>query len=876
MGLLDRIRPHPGFKDPDPLVRRAAVRALDDPNLLAELSRTDPDAGVRDQAAETIFVLALRGEAEPQALQAVVGLSDPKQLLAVARSAHFEPVSRAALARLDDLKALGSVARHGEHAAVRLEALARLRDPSELQAVALKSPHREVALLALEQLSLSVEELNAIAEHAKSPAAARRARTILHERSGATGAPAHPDTDRPRQIRLCDTVEGLARSTDCEPLQERLTAAKEAWTDLLPNVDDDLHERFTAACEAARVRLRRNLVDRDDRARREAARRVLHDQHLAPRLALCEMVETAEGAEAPRRLEDARWEWERLSPIDTDETRIQTEAEALGARFAAACAACEERHATWEREQAETGLKAERAREKAERAQLQSGNLARLNKLAERLERLLGSETISLKKAEPGLREVRAALEEMPALPARRDHHSMVDRLKALQSALAPKVAELRESDSWKRWANANVQEELCARVEALRDEADPVAAARQLRDLQARWKTASVVSRDKSQGLWQRFQSGAEEVRRRLAAHQAQQENAAAASRERKEALGQQAESLAESTEWSKTSEAIKALQAEWKTIGPATRGHEKALWERFRKACDRFFTRRDEDLVSRKQTWAKNLAAQEALCAEAETLADSTDWKNTAEAFKRLQMEWKTIGSVRRSHSEKTWHRFRAACDRFFERFKRRDQIESQALAVSKEALCSELEALIPAEPADQELLPRLQEIRQRWQAGPSLPAEIAAPLVLRFQSALGRIIEAHREIVKGTDFDVEANRAALEDLCLRVEKLVLSEEAGDDAGLSPAARLALRWREAMATNTIGGKAADEARWRARSEEMKRAQDAWQRVGYVPEGIRRPLAERFERACRRFADERPKSPPDPKPRASAAARRR
>lgn len=876
MGLLDKIRLLPGFKDPDPLVRRAAVRSLDDPILLAEISRTDPDTVVRDHATEAILALALRGEAEPPALQAVAGLGDPKQLLAVARSAHLEPVSRAALARLEDLKALGSVARHGEHAAVRLEALARLRDRSELQSVALKSPHREVALLALEQLSLSVEELNAIAQHARSPAAARRARAILHERSGATGAPEHPDTDRPGQIRLCDAVESLARSTECEPLQERLTAAKEAWTDLLPNVDDDLHERFTAACDAARAHLRRNLVERDDRARREATRRALHDQHLAPRLALCEMAETAEGVEAPRRLEDARWEWERLVPIDADEARIRADAEALGVRFAAACAGCEERHAAWEKEQAEAGFKAERAREKAERAALQSRNLARLAKLAERLERLQTTETISLKKAEPGLREVRAALEDMPSLPSRRDHHSMVDRLKALQSALAPKVAELRESDSWKRWANANVQEELCAQVEALREVADPVAASRQLRDLQARWKTASVVSRDKSQALWERFQAGAEEVRRRLAAHQAEMDHAAAGSRERKEALCQQAEALGESSEWTKTAEAIKALQAEWKTVGPATRGHEKALWERFRKACDRFFTRRDEDLASRRQAWAKNLAAQEALCVQAEALEASTDWKNSAEAFKRLQVEWKTIGSVRRSHSEKTWQRFRSACDRFFERFKRRDQIELATLAASREALCGELEALMPGGPVDPALLPRLQEIRTRWQAGPSLPAEIATPLVERFQSALGRIIETHPEIVKGTDLDIEANRAGLEALCLRVEKLMQSEEAGDDAGLSPAARLALRWREAMATNTIGGKAADEARWRIRSEEMKRAQEAWQRVGYVPEGIRRPLAERFERASRRFVEARPKSPPEPKPRARASTRRR
>ncbi len=874
MGLLDRIRPHPGFKDPDPIVRRAAVRTLDDPAQLSELSRNDPDSDVRDQAAEALLTLALRGETAERALQAVASLTDAKQLVAVARSAQLEAVSRAALARLDDRKALGSVARHGEHGAVRLEALMRLSDPSELQAVALKSPHREVALRALEQLSLSTEELNAVAAHARSPAAARRARVILHERSGAAGAPAHPNTDRPRQTRWCESVESLAPSTECESLQESLTAAKEAWTDLLPNVDDDLHERFTAASEAARARLRRNQAERLERERSETEQRSLHEQHLAPRLALCEMVETAEGAETPRRLEDARWEWERLPPVDAAEAAIREQAGDLALRFVRVCAAAQERHAAWEKSVAEAGQKAERARETAEREGRQAGNLSRLTKLADRLERLLKSEPIPLKKAEPGLREVRAALEEMPALPSRREHHVMVDRLKALQSALQPRVAELRESASWERWANANVQEELCGAVEALREVADPVAAARRLRDLQARWKTASVVSRDKSQALWQRFQAGAEEVRARLAAHRQIEEQAAAVSRERKEALCQQAEALGDSTDWIKTSAAIKALQADWKTIGAATRGHEKALWERFRKTCDRFFKRRDEDLSARKETWARNLAAQEALCVQAEALADSTDWRNAAETIKRLQIEWKTVGSVRRSQSEKSWRRFRTACDRFFERFKRRDQIEVETQAAAREALCLELEALLPSD--DPTLLTRVQEIRKRWLAAPGLPSEIAAPLVERFQGALGRVIEGRPDLVKGTELDAEANRAALEELCLRVEKLLAPDPAADDAGLSPAARLALRWREAMATNTIGGKAAEETRWRGLSDEMKKAQEAWQRTGFVPEPIRRPLAERFERACRRFNDERPKSRPEPSQRASAPSRRR
>ena len=127
----------------------------------------------------------------------------------------------------------------------------------------------------------------------------------------------------------------------------------------------------------------------------------------------------------------------------------------------------------------------------------------------------------------------------------------------------------------------------------------------------------------------------------------------------------------LADSTRWIQTAEAIKQLQAEWKTIGAVSRGHEKAIWERFRGACDRFFTRRQEDLKRRKEEWSTNLARKEALCEKAEALAESTDWDNAAAQLKQLQAEWKTIGPVRKTKSEVVWQRFRTACDRFFDRW-------------------------------------------------------------------------------------------------------------------------------------------------------------------------------------------------------------
>ena len=132
-----------------------------------------------------------------------------------------------------------------------------------------------------------------------------------------------------------------------------------------------------------------------------------------------------------------------------------------------------------------------------------------------------------------------------------------------------------------------------------------------------------------------------------------------------KKEALVARAESMAESTDWVKTADAMKTLQAEWKAIGPVTRGNEKAVWERFRASCDKFFTRRQDDLKQRKQDWTENLKRKEALVAEAKQLSESTEWEQAASRIKKLQVDWKTIGPVKKSKSDAIWNEFRAACD-------------------------------------------------------------------------------------------------------------------------------------------------------------------------------------------------------------------
>jgi uncharacterized protein DUF349 len=873
MGLFDRRRNVPEWKHDDPAVRRAAVADLNDPALLAEVARTDGDERVREEAVGVLHGLALEGDLDT-AWAALEGLVERRHLVSVARSSVNEAVSREALERLQDPRALGSVARHGRHVGVCLAALRGIADAAELASVARKSDHSEVALAALERIAsldssshegISLEEiLLPVAERARDKQAAKKARAML-----ASGKPepaaqsSRPGTDRRRQMEICERMEQLAQSEGSSSLAAGMADVREAWIDLLPDVDDDLAERFQQALHAARERLARNQTELEERRKREQAEEEFAARNIVPRRALCERLEQTLPPQAEEMLKEARFEWDRLGPLATEE------GESLQRRFDAAASACESRLSAWQSEQASEKLQEEREEARRQKERRAEENRQKLSGLVAEAEKLAHAEKPPLKALTRVMKQIQSVLDDPGPVGSRSEQASLEKRLKTIQTDLMPKFLEAKNREDWERWANTGVQEDLCARAEALRGLDSPLEAARQLAPLQEQWNKASRASGDRAQEIWQRFKTIRDEIRTR-------EEEFRQAQYSKKEALCAQAEALAASSDWIKTATELQALQSEWKTLGPSRPSRDRAIWEQFRKACDTFFTRRKENLKQRRHEMAANREAKLSLCVQAEAQADSSDWQATAAALKKLQVDWKAIGPVSRKDSEILWQRFRAACDRFFERYKRRGDIERAARTAEREALIAELEAILPggerapaAPPGGLQHL--LSSAVDRWKQAAAPPREKAAELEDRFRDAVDRLVLAYPESVRDSAWDVSENVRKLEELCGRLEKLVAPGSPAEESGVSPAERLAAHWVDAMAANTIGGGVKkDESKSRAAAEEARRAQGLWQRVGYVPAKLRADLAARFEAVCRRILGEA-----EPEERPAEAARR-
>src|SRR5207249_118984 len=134
----------------------------------------------------------------------------------------------------------------------------------------------------------------------RNKSAAKKARSMLAggKPEGAEPPGSAQATDRGRQNDLCGQAEALAAAEGTSRLAAGIAEVREAWIDLLPDVDDDLAERFGRALRAAKERLARNQEEQEARRKREQEEAEFLARHVTPRKELCEGAESVPGERA--------------------------------------------------------------------------------------------------------------------------------------------------------------------------------------------------------------------------------------------------------------------------------------------------------------------------------------------------------------------------------------------------------------------------------------------------------------------------------------------------------------------------------------------------------------------------------------------------
>lgn len=143
----------------------------------------------------------------------------------------------------------------------------------------------------------------------------------------------------------------------------------------------------------------------------------------------------------------------------------------------------------------------------------------------------------------------------------------------------------------------------------------------------------------------------------------------------EAKEEFCLAAEKLSENENVVEAFKELQKLHEQWKEFGPVAKEFRDSIWERFKAATAVINKKYQAYFEGMKEQQVQNLEAKTKLCEEVEAIADkeatsSNEWNNLTKEIEAVQAKWKGIGFATKKENQKIYDRFRAACDKFFER--------------------------------------------------------------------------------------------------------------------------------------------------------------------------------------------------------------
>ncbi len=779
----------------DPALRRRAASRLVDLALLQQLWTQDPEAGVREAAADRYCRLLCGAESESIALAALLD----------------------AVGQLAAGPVLDRVAVEAESPAVRRAAIERLGSPDLLVRCALEDPlaaNRGRAVERLEDKEALEQVVRRIGKKDKTVyRGAREKLRLLAERE------ALPQRIRARSEEICAKVERLGRLGNWNQDKALLDHLDRQWASIETQAEPQWRVRYQSERE-------RFLKAYDDHRRERAAQieeQAARERVYAERQALLETLsaasDLADEAEISALLDRTETAWkalpllppDRQGPLDARYQRlVQAAAEARKGRAnqrnrkerlcetidrveqlikeskaldhkAVKSLLTEGR--TLAGDQPETDL-AQQFLPLAERLETRLKNQVRhaeqrLKQLPDRLAALEAHlEAGELRKADPLFQSLQAGLELIQASGLPRGSAAEIAKRLRL---LAPRLRELQH---WRRWGADQHREGLCESMEALRDAELPLEAlAERLRALQMDWKALDKSGPPAKQRLWDRFHAASEAVYARCRPYLESRAAEREANRVAREQVCQQVEDFLgkvdwERVDWKRIQRAEREIRQTWATIGHTEGRDRKHLERRFHRSL-----RQLDQLLDAERK--RNQAFKRQLIERVRALAETAGLEAAIRETKALQQEWRTTVPARQKEENRLWQEFRAACDAVFERRAALHQAQADELKenlATREAICAEALACATDE-QDPGLLAAVQrDLEERWHATEALPVprQAAGRLAQRWREcreALAQRRQAGEDGQRRATLDLLQRQA---DLCERLELSLLGETA------------------------------------------------------------------------------------------------
>ena len=310
---------------------------------------------------------------------------------------------------------------------------------------------------------------------------------------------------------------------------------------------------------------------------------------------------------------------------------------------------------------------------------------------------------------------------------------------------------ELRMLDLKK---NLEHKTQLCEKAESLLLKDSVGDALKDLSILHDEWKTVGPVPNEQRETIWDRFKIASDKVYDKRKEYYDSLDDERKNNYALKLQLCEQAQALAgiepqTHKDWEELTQKYAEIQADWRKVGLAPREVNEEIWQQFKALGDAFYNAKNLFYKNIREEQSQNYNLRMELCARAEALMNSDDWKLATDEFVKIQKEWKDIGAIGRKQSEKLWQRFQAACNAFFERkklnFAGKDVDNAQNLQLKTE-LIERIEAFAPTDSGNEDF-ETLKAFQREWINIGYVPIKDKKTTEDRYRKA----IDAHFDAIK-----------------------------------------------------------------------------------------------------------------------------
>jgi peptidase E len=288
-----------------------------------------------------------------------------------------------------------------------------------------------------------------------------------------------------------------------------------------------------------------------------------------------------------------------------------------------------------------------------------------------------------------------------------------------------------------------------------------------------------------------------------------------------KKEAILEEIKKLTDDEETSNSLKRLKELQSEWKTIKNVPKEHVDRLWESYRVLNEIFYDRLSINNELKDLDRSKNLDHKIELISKVSELTKEDNIKKALISVKKYQEEWRFIGPVAREASDDIWNRFKAEVDKVYTIIKARTEemeLVRQTNLEAKKVLLDQAKALSTFQTQ------RIKELMEQWKKIGHVPMAVRDQVWNEFRDARNSFYANKNVFFKTMHAERNANLKAKEDLCIKAE----------------------------------GIAANPIDWNKQTDELKKLQEAWKKIGHAPDKVNDAVWKRFRSACDLFFEKK------------------